>query len=116
MKKNILISTFIFCFLVGIKAYGEGVQNFAHNFSLCNRSTYTYENKIYLILGWANRKCYYKEISAKKELICGFKTLELQEVAASLKNGSFNLYNGITSSSAGSKYALNPLVCTVKMK
>ena len=113
MKKSVIILFFILNLLVINKAFCNGESNnFIQNFSKCNNYVENHDNKIFMILGWSNRRCYYKEVSYKEELTCSFKTLELQSLINSMKKENYNHKKGLRSLEAASNYVNSPEYCT----
>ena len=117
VKKNILITTLIFTLLLTTKAFCEiNAQNFIRHFSSCTKFMINGDNRIYVMLGWSNRECYYKEFSTKEKVTCNFKILELQDITKIMKQNNFNPDKGLTSLKAANKYLEDPNVCTIIAK
>ena len=74
------------------------------------------DSRIHVMLGWSNRKCYYKEFSANQEVICGFKVLELQDISKMMIQQNFVPDKGITSLKPASKYFSDSNVCKINTK
>ena len=103
--------------LLNTKAFCEiNAQNFIRNFSTCTKFMINGDNRIYVMLGWSNRECYYKEFSMKEDIACKFKILELQDMTKLMKQNNFNPDKGLTSLKSANKYLNNSEVCTVTAK
>lgn len=116
MKKPILLITISIIFsLLSIKAYcNNNLQTFINHFSTCSGWVNNDERRVSVILGWSDRRCYYKEISHKEEITCGFKQLELEEMINIMKKENFDYTKGLNSLQGAKKFLyLSPDVCTV---
>lgn len=89
---------------------------FIDNFSTCSKYLENGEKRISFVLGWAARKCYYKEISSQETIICGFKTLELEDLIKSMRKENYKFENGLSTLYGAKKYLQNTQVCTVEQK
>ena len=118
VKKSLFTTILIIlCLLLSIKAFCQtNSDNFIKNFSTCTTFLNNGDNKIQIILGWSNRRCYYKEISIKEELKCGFKILELQEISKAMIEEKFDPINGLSTLNALQKYIPVSDTCTLKKK
>ncbi|MBQ4646213.1 MAG: hypothetical protein IJB79_02580 [Candidatus Gastranaerophilales bacterium] len=115
MKKIILATTLILFSLTSQKAFCEiEPLEFIQKFSTCSYFIDNNERKIQAILGWSNRRCYYKELNYKGELTCSFKQLELNEVVKTMKQENFDYTKGIDSLEAIRKYLDSPEHCIRK--
>ena len=119
MNKKTLhtILALIIYLTVNLQAFcAENTVQFINNFSTCSKYLENGERRISFVLGWSTRKCYYKEISSKETIICGFKTLELEDVVKKMKNEGYQVENGLSSLKGAKKYLENREVCQVESK
>ena len=119
MKKiTVYILTLLLCSSMSIKAFGNNdSQEFIKNFSTCTKWIDNGEKRISLIMGWSTRRCYYKEISFSEEVFCGFKQLELQDMANIMRKENFDHTKGITSLKGADNYLYySPDICKIVKK
>ena len=92
-------------------------QEFIKKFSTCSYFVDNGEKRISAILGWSTRRCYYKEITHLEDVTCGFKQLELQNVANAMKKENYDHTKGITSLKTIDNYLyFSPEICNIKSK
>ena len=100
-----IILALIVYLTVNLQAYcAENTVQFINNFSTCSKYLENGERRISFVLGWSTRKCYYKEISSKETIICGFKTLELEDLIKKMKSENYQVENGLSSLRGARKY------------
>ena len=117
MKKCLWTITSILCLFLSIEAFCQIDTNvFIKNFSTCTNFLNNEENRIQIMLGWSNRRCYYKEITVKEELKCGFKILELQEVSKAMSTEKYSPDKNLSSLKALQKYLPVSDTCSLKIK
>ena len=86
-------------------------QEFILKFSTCTKSFTDDGKKITAILGWSNRKCQYKEMSARNTITCSFTNAELKEITNELKSKNIT---GIAELQSGKKYLQSEEICKVE--
>ena len=94
----------------------ENTEQFINNFSTCSKYLENGERRISFVLGWSARKCYYKEMSSKETIICGLKTLELEDLIKIMKKENYQVENGIRSLKGARKYMEKEDICQVQLK
>ena len=117
MKKCLRTITSILCLFLSIEAFCQIDTNvFIKNFSTCTNFLNNEENRIQIMLGWSNRRCYYKEITIKEELLCGFKTLQLQEITEAMLEENYNPVDNLSTLKALQKYIHAKDTCIIKKR
>ncbi|MBE7707413.1 MAG: hypothetical protein E7Z88_01775 [Cyanobacteria bacterium SIG27] len=111
---QIILALIIYVTVAFQAVYAENTAQFINNFSTCTKYLENGEKRISFVLGWATRKCYYKEISTKETIICSFKTLELEDLIKKMKNENYKVENGLSSLKGAKKYLENIEVCKVE--
>lgn len=112
-----IILALIVYLTVNLQAYcAENTVQFINNFSTCSKYLENGERRISFVLGWSTRKCYYKEISSKETIVCGFKTLELEDLIKKMKSENYQVENGLSSLRGARKYLEDREVCQVESK
>ena len=86
-------------------------QDFLIKFSSCTKSFTDDGKKITAILGWTNRKCQYKEMSARSTVTCSFTNQELKEIVNELKSKNTT---GIADLQSGKKYMQKEEICKIE--
>lgn len=115
-KTHQIILALIIYMTVALQAvYAENTAQFISNFSTCSKYLENGEKRISFVLGWSTRKCYYKEISTRETIICGFKTLELEDLIKKMKSEGYKVENGLSTLKGAKKYLENREVCQVEM-
>ena len=89
MKKHVLIvlATILF---IGVSAKAVSYSLTAHFLrclSTCEKFTHDDGRKITVIMGWTNRKCYFKEITHNRTIMCALKPMELAHFTEEIKKG-----------------------------
>ena len=110
-KKVFIIFTLLsFCSFGLLNALAASL--FANKLSSCSKYSIDDGSKIVVIMGWINRRCYYKEISSKGSFQCAFSKVHLYDLTNEIKKKNIQTI-GIESLESGQKFLGQEAVCTV---
>ena len=116
MKKYVFIILAIaLCVSISAKAASNLSAHFLRCLSTCEHFTHDDGRKITMIMGWANRKCYFQEITHNRTIMCGLKPIELMQFTQEIK-GEFEYSKGLASIARVRPYFQSQDTCIVKTR
>ena len=108
MKKFLSITFIIFLsVIISLKLFNNPKSN--ANFAMAEQNG---NGRIIIIYGFANRQCYYEEVSFNKSVKCHFSVSELHNIAKEMKATGYESSQGIETLSSVQK--LGPEACKIK--
>ncbi len=90
----------------------ENQKDFLSSFYTCSKYLDNGNSRIIIIYGFANRQCYYEEVSFNKSVKCHFSVSELHNIAKEMKATGYESSQGIETLSSVQK--LGPEACKIK--
>ena len=117
MKKSfIIIFGILLCFSLATYANPKNLSSyFIHCLYNCKQFTHDDGRKITVIMGWANRKCYFKEITHNRTISCALRPLELEHFTSEVQK-QFDYTEGLASAVKAKPYFLSKDTCTVSTR
>lgn len=113
MKKSVFLLVLTILLFFSNNAFCNTNEEFLQNLSSCNYHIDINDNGIFMILGWSNRRCYYKEVGYKEELSCSFKILELEDLINIMRNENYYYTKGLKNLKGAQKYVKSPNYCSI---